>query len=294
MKKSIYIAVALIFVITISKAQIPNAGFENWTSMGTYNNPDSWGTLNNMTTSMSTYTCVKGTPGSPGASYIKLTSKTVTGMGVLPGIAVSGTFDQSTFEPLTGFAFNQRPANLTGSWQHMIFGSSQGYIDIQLTRWDANSQMRIPVAYAHNVLTGMAMSWASFTIPLVYVDGNNPDSCIITLSASGSTPTNNDYLYVDNLAFTGTVAAINDLKSAEAINTFPNPVDNQLTVDLSAFKNLKIDLQISDIQGKNVKTINGIAPNEKTLVNLSDLVKGDYFLSIITDEGSITKKFIKQ
>lgn len=194
MKNKISLSIFLSFAFLITKAQIPNSGFETWTSMGSYNNPDSWSCLNDMTASMSVFTCVKGTPGNPGTAYIKLTSKTVAGMGVMPGIAVSGTFDQSTLEPLSGFAFNERPANLTGKWQHMIFGNSQGYIDIQLTRWDGNMQMRFPVATAHFVLTGMAMGWSNFSIPLTYIDGNNPDSCIITLSASGNTPANNDYL----------------------------------------------------------------------------------------------------
>ncbi|MBK9320544.1 MAG: hypothetical protein IPM91_18245 [Bacteroidetes bacterium] len=63
-------------------------------------------------------------------------------------------------------------------------GSSQGYIDVLLTRWDGNQ--RIVVANAHRTLTGMAMNWATFNIPLNYLDGNNPDSCMIVLAASGA------------------------------------------------------------------------------------------------------------
>ena len=37
-------------MITNSYAQtIANNGFEDWTSMGAYNNPDSWTSLNDMT-----------------------------------------------------------------------------------------------------------------------------------------------------------------------------------------------------------------------------------------------------
>jgi hypothetical protein len=181
MKKIITILTVLIAIAIRTAAQIPNNGFENWTSIGSYYNPDSWSCLNDMTASASIFTCERGTPGNPGSYYLMLTSKTITGMGIMPGIAVSGTFNQSTMQPLSGFPFSHRPANLTGSWQHMIFGSSQGYIDVQLTRWDTSMQMRMPVSSVHYVLTGMEMSWANFTIPLTYVDGKNPDSCIITL-----------------------------------------------------------------------------------------------------------------
>jgi hypothetical protein len=70
----------------------------------------------------------------------------------------------------------------------------------------------------------MAMMWSNFSIPLTYIDGNNPDSCIIILSASGNTPANNDYLYVDNLSFTGTVTGIDNVINSEIISVYPNPV----------------------------------------------------------------------
>lgn len=94
------------------------------------------------------------------------------------------------------------PANFTGKWQHMIYGSSQGSIQVTLTRWDSGMGMRMPKLLQGNVtLSGMAITWANFTIPLTYTDGNNPGFCIIVMKASGSNPTNNDYLWVDNLAF---------------------------------------------------------------------------------------------
>ena len=45
---------------------------------------------------MAVYTCVKGTPGNPGTSYLKLVSKTVTGFGVVPGVAVCGTINETS------------------------------------------------------------------------------------------------------------------------------------------------------------------------------------------------------
>lgn len=295
MKKSILLSIALMLVLTISKAQsVPNAGFETWTNMGTYDNPDSWTCLNGMTASASTYTCMKGTPGSPGTSYLKLVSKTVSGMGVMPGIASSGTFDQSTFAPITGFAFASRPANLTGKWQHMIYGSSQGYVDVQLTRWDAGMNMRMPVASAHLVLSGMAMSWANFTVPLTYADGNNPDSCMITFSASGSAPTANDYLYVDNLAFSGSVTGISENHFDANISVFPNPASDNLILDLSALQDKNVSVQIFDVTGKQVQFINSVGVASKTTLDISTLPKGNYVLNIIAKEGTLQRNFIKQ
>jgi hypothetical protein len=161
MKKIIYFFFALMFAAVISKAQIPNSGFESWTNMGAYYNPDNWATLNNMTTMSGMYTCTQATPGNPGSYYMKLTSRTI-GPDVVNGIAVCGTMDSMTMQPTSGFAFNQRPASFTGRWQHMIFGTSQGSVSATLTRWDVPSNSRVVVATATQTLSGMAMSWANF------------------------------------------------------------------------------------------------------------------------------------
>ncbi len=295
MKKTIYFTVALMFVFTISRAQtIPNAGFESWTSMGSYNNPDSWSCLNSITAPMSTYTCMKGTPGKMGAAYLNLTSKTVSGIGVVPGVAVSGLIDQTTMKAKSGFAYNSRPLNLTGSWQHMIYGSTQGFIDVLLTRWDATAKTRVTVASAHNVLSGMAMSWAAFTIPLTYVDSNNPDSCIITLSASGTNPTANDYLWVDNLGFSGTVSGVSTLNFNGNVTLFPNPSSENIGIDLSSLNDKILMLRIYDVQGKLIKEIQSPEASSNLSLNISDLSKGNYILTVITGVGIINKKFIKE
>lgn len=283
------------FAFAISEAQsIPNAGFETWANMGNYSNPDSWSSLNDMTSTMGSYTCTIGTPGSPGASYLKLTSKTISGMGVVPGIAVCGVLNTTTLQATSGFAFSQRPQNFTGKWQHMIYGSSQGYIDVQLTRWDANTQSRVVVASKHQVLSGMAMSWANFTMALTYMDGSNPDSCIITMAASGSTPTNNDYLWVDNLGFTGTVTGIAQNNFDANISVYPNPALDKLSLNLSALKDKFVTVEIADIQGKIVMSNQNIEVSSSVSVIVSDLPKGNYVLNVISKEGTVKRNFIKQ
>ena len=259
---------------------------------GTYNNPDSWSVLNDMTTAMSVYTCEKGTPGAAGTSYMKLTSKMV-GANVVPGIAVCGTINTTTMQPQSGFAVAARPAILSGKWQHMIYGSSQGFVDVKLTRWDNANNMRVTVASAHSVLSGMAMSWANFNIPLSYTDSGMPDTCIITLAASGTTPAVNDYLWVDALAFTGTQSIGENYFDAN-ISIFPNPASEKVTLDLSVLKDQKVAIQVTDMLGKTVKKSEGITATSKTLLDVSDLPKGNYMVNVITKEGIISRKIIKE
>ncbi len=294
MKKSIFTIIACLGIITTTKAQIPNFSFENWTNAGTYEIPDMWGTMNNTTKLASIYTATKATPGSPGNSYIKLTSKTV-GTSVVNGIAVSGKLDSLTMTAKSGFAFAQRPFSLTGKWQHMIYGSSQGSIQITLTRWDVGLNQRVTVASANQVLSGMAMSWANFTIPLTYADGNFPDTCIITMKASGNAPTNNDYLWIDNLLFAGSVTGINKVANyISSINIFPNPATEKITVELNTKIQSTITLQIIDVTGKlisenNIGEVYGKYSHE---LNTSGIAKGTYFLKISTNDNFEVKKII--
>jgi hypothetical protein len=293
MKKSILSIVAIATFSISTFAQIPNAGFETWTSMGTYNNPDGWATMNDVTAGSSVFTAEKGTPGSPGTSYLSLTSKTM-GSAVMNGIAVSGTFDPVTMQPTSGFAFNGQPASLTGKWQHMIYGTSQGSITATLTRWDAGTNSRVVVATANKTLTGMAMSWANFTIPFVYTDANAPDSCVIVMKASGSNPTDQDYLWVDNLAFTGSLAGIQENATIHDLQLFPNPSSETLSISLEALKSENGTIELLNSIGQVVQTKSVVFSEGKSTIELpvGDLAKGTYFVKISTATAVQTRTVI--
>ncbi len=296
MKKLILcISAVFISMTNVSFAQIPNSGFETWTSVGSYANPANWDQLNAMTSNMSTYTCTKGTPGNPGTSYLKLVSKNVSMMGIMPGIAVSGMLSTATYQPISGFAYSQRPQNLTGNWQYMTYGNDTGYIAVYLTQWNTAMNMRDTVAMAMQSQSGMVMSWASFSIPLMYMSGATPDSAMIILSSSGTTPVANSYLYIDNLAFAGSVAGIKENKlTALEVNLFPNPSSDKLAVSISNSKITKGQIEISDIQGRKVKFLNNVDFTSVTTVDISDLIKGEYIIKLSSSDGIISKKFLKQ
>jgi len=295
MKKLILNLIAITLTTNFAFAQIPNNGFENWTSMGSYNNPDNWDQLNAMTSSMSVYTATKGTPGNPGTAYLKLVSKNVTGMGIMPGIATTGKINVSNITVTGGFAFTQRPQSLTGAWQYMMGTNDTGFAAIYLTKWNTSMGMRDTVAMSWQKLFGMgAMSWTNFTINLMYMSGGNPDTAQIILSSSGMTPVAGSQLFVDNLAFAGSVAGIKQNKLNAEIKLFPNPTSDKLTVSLTNSKTTKGQIEISDFQGKKVKSINNFDFSSATTIDISDLNKGEYIIKLISAEGIISQKFLKQ
>ncbi len=299
MKKIITVTTFLILSTTIF-SQIPNGGFESWSNSSGYNVPNGWDNLNSMTSSMSVYTCLKGTPGSPGTAYLKLISKSVSGMGVMPGVATCGMFDMTNMSapvPMSGFAFNLRPQSLDGKWQYMASGSDEGFIDVQLSYWDNQMQMRMPVATAHQTLSGMAMSWANFSIPLTYTSQQFPDSAIIVLSASGSTPVASSYLYVDTLHFNGSVAGttgIDKIGSSNSFNLYPNPASNEVVVAINGATKGEARVQLTDVSGKTVleevpaNTADGLG----SVLNVSSLAKGMYFVVVKSGTDKQVKKLL--
>lgn len=281
----------LLFKISI--AQIPNFSFENWTSAGTYSVPDSWSTLNHTTASYSIFTATKGTPGNPGNTYLKLTS-TTNGTAVINGVAVSGKLDTLTLKAKSGFASTLQPVSFSGKWQHMIFGSSQGSVKATFTKWNTTSNKRDTIAVAAQTLSGMAMSWANFNIPFSYKSSLIPDSCIIELRASGSNPTDQDYLWVDNLSFTGSVTGskLESLTQME-LTVYPNPATEQVSI-LSPFAKINNNgvLTVYNMIGETLKYIEF---SDQTLtLNISDWPKGIYFFEFRQDGHSLTKKVIVQ
>lgn len=287
MKKIIGSLVLISGVLMSAHAQIPNAGFENWTTVSTYENPDGWATLNDYTTVSGIYTATKGTPGSPGSSYLKLTSKTI-GAAVVNGVAVSGIMNPATQQPVSGFAFNQQPVSFTGKWQHMIYGSSQGSINVQLTRWDAGTNSRVVVATANQVLSGMAMSWANFSIPFVYTDSQTPDSCLIVLKASGNNPTDMDYLWVDNLAFSGSVAGLNSQSLLGAFEVYPNPSNDGFKVTLNSKEAQHVTIELVSNSGTVLYT----QPKEilqgtsEIFIPTTGTVPGNYMIRVISGNSN--------
>lgn len=277
-------------------SQIPNSGFENWSSAGSYSVPDSWGTMNHATSSYSIFTATRATPGNPGTAYLKLTSKTV-GSSVVNGIAVCGKLDTLNLKPLSGFSYTLRPSALTGRYQHMIYGNSQGSIKVLTSRWNTQTAKRDTIAYGQEVLAGMAMSWANFNISLTYLDSlNYPDSCIIVLQASGANPANNDYLWVDNLALTGSVPVVtlpdpnpvglSEKSFLSGIKLTPNPAQQYVKLTGIALEQGPVKLSISDVLGKVVYLSQEVqvTKSQEWLINISDIPAGLYILTVVDSE----------
>ena len=293
----------IIFLVTIATSlvaqiPVPNGGFESWT-YGSSSNPDSWSTLNSPAISTGVATCQRGFPANYGNSYLKLICAWANNSNtVIPGIvSCGGTIDPVTFKVSGGFSFTHSPVSLTGIWQHMVMttSSTQGFIEVLLSHWDGVQQKRDTVAFVHHILSGMAMSWTNFSIPLTYMNSNTPDTCRIVLSASNTTNlSNGDYLYIDNLGFDGyltdslnTAININEASGITAI--YPNPANDEIEVSVDKIGK-GTELRIYDTNALLVmkQTLTQL----KQKINIYNLSNGCYYFIIDSDNNVTSQKLL--
>jgi hypothetical protein len=130
--------------------------------------------------------------------------------------------------------------------------------------------------------TAFVTKTATYTVPTtgVYYFGLHNNSAI------GATQT---FAFVDTFNATGTLST-EDFK----LNSFvvsPNPASS--FVNISNTENATINaVSISDLNGRTIKQIklNNVS---ETQINISDLSAGVYMMNISSDQGSVTKKIIK-
>lgn len=104
-------------------------------------------------------------------------------------------------------------------------------------------------------------------------------------------------LYIDDINLSGSLS-IEETEKVYDFKVYPNPVVENLLVSFNSLINLSNPLiEIYDATGRIVKFINlqNISKGENNLeVSSSDLDSGWYILKIISDEKSISTKFLKQ
>ncbi len=290
-----------LLLTTTAFAQIPNSGFESWTSAGSYSNPDNWGTINSLTAVASVYTCTEGSPGFAGNHYISLTSQTVPIIGVAPGVAVTGIFGgtPSAITISGGFPFTSRPKSLTGEWEYAPMGADQGNIVVYLWKWNMTTSKRDTIAFTDHALVGSATTWASFSFDLSYFSFANPDSALILLSSSGITsPVAGSYLNVDTLAFAGTgpsnagVATVNNRVGATSL--YPNPATGNTSITYYSNSSNTIKISVADLTGKIVREVLTRTTVGENIIplNVQGIASGLYVVKIIDDHGTMERKLV--
>lgn len=222
---------AALFTLLASSAvvaQVPNGGFEQWTSFGTYEDPNGWTSLNALTTNFGgVLSCEQAVPAAAGSYGVKVTTREVPGFGIFPGLLLCGDPEA----PADGFPYTSRPQAMTGKWKAAIGAGDQGAVVVTLTRWNSALGEREDVGAGIVTVTGTVGAWTPFTAVIQYTSTMDPDTASIAiLSSSGLTgdAVAGSTVSVDDLAFGG-ATSIGEAYTG-LVQLYPIPVVDVLNV----------------------------------------------------------------
>lgn len=292
-----HLILTFLLLTGILQAQIPNSGFESWTSAGSYEVPDQWGNMNAATSSSGVYTTSKGTPGATGNYYIKLSTKDVAGV-ITPGIIVSGKLNTVTWQPEKGFPYSKQAEKLTGKYQFMGYNSDVATIAAWLTKWNYVSHKRDTIASLHYNTSGMIHVWTDFEIPFAYRSSEIPDTAVVMISSSSTSPKKNSFIWLDDLKLEGLVTSVHESESSAKICIYPSPAIDVLTLSIDSKVAAKTKINIYNLQGKllynsDVELFTGLNAFK---INTNEFCSspGLYVLNLPLQGKQITVKFFAE
>lgn len=194
---------------------------------------------------------------------------------------------------LEGFAWGD--FNATGTPGNYVITLKTGGLVLPANTW-------IKVGFAYDSLNGRFQWKCNDVTPAVNGGlngdgGYEPNEFNILYFASAQTTTNAvaSTIKFDDYSLTA-VPTINLLSVDKVVadnnfSVYPNPATSIVNIKSSVNTSIQT-VSITDLNGRTVKT-NTVSGNEAQ-INISDLASGVYMMNINSDQGSVTKKIVKE
>jgi hypothetical protein len=289
MKKVIYSSLLVFFGFLITlHSQVPNAGFENWTT----GEPDSW--LSNNSTGLFT-TITQSNSSHTGSSALKGEVVFVSGFGNFTPLVVSDDGSSTS----GGFAVTQKYNSLKGFYK--LNTSANDKVLIILAMYVGETGVGAGV-----IMLNAAATYSQFAFPIGYDQGfsGTPDRCGIAIqitdaSGSGTNVSLGSEMYIDDLELSMDV--VSDVEDQTQPLTFqleqnyPNPFNPSTRIKYQIAENDFVSLKVYDVLGNEVATLvneEQTMGNYSATFNASSLSSGTYFYKLQTGSFVETKKMV--
>jgi len=259
-------------------AQIPNAGFENWTG----GNPDDWLT-NNVPTVIAPVT--QETPSYSGTYALRGEVMSFAGSPFAPVLA-------STDMSANGFPVSQTYSAFSFYYKLNVTGTAR--LEATVAFYDAGGGW---VGGGNQNFTGTVSSYALANIPISYI-GPNPVECVIIFAIYDTIapdPPVGNYFIVDALSFSGTSAVHGIAQNLLQAYSFPNPAGDFITLHAGIPLTGLVEISVYDLCGKLVQTSTSPTSNHPEIrLSLAGLPAGVYSVKLSNGTKQWTTKLIRQ
>jgi len=158
------------------------------------------------------------------------------------------------------------------------------YFDAPITASANDAFLAMAAHYGGTETPGFEMGGPVLEGSVRGTDGDNTINSLISPSAPFVRMLMADFTTVEEQTLT------------ERFDIYPNPATDALTVSLTLSQSETTVINVLDITGKVVKTINvGTVNGDKNIaVSLEEMTSGIYFIQLINADGKQVKKFVKK
>jgi hypothetical protein len=298
-KSLVFILMVLVTTVLQGQTVIPNASFENWTTIGNYTDPTGWDTPNQELMSIpffGTSVVTKSTDHHGTGSFsAKLETKHLTLPPLdVPGFMTCGKLvidiNAGTFILSGGVPVVDIPTHLKGYFKYFPKGGDSCAIGIGLTRTTAGVQDT--VGYGAFSTKDTISDWAPFSAWIDYISATAPDSMnIVALSTAQETMTVGTILYVDELYLDYTVG-FDKKDPAAGIRVYNDRETRRLMLFYDFPREQTTSAKLINMRGETVHTI---LPEKfakgRQIIPYESLQQGVYLLQVLHGNMMMTKKF---
>lgn len=264
-------------------AQIPEAGFETWTS-GNCDEPSGWNTVNGSTSILGLCTAQQETSNPySGSSAIKIQTGEL-GFPVfqtVPGLVSNGNIDIQNQSVSGGVPFTERPTSFSGWFRaEPVNGDTYSMIAVLINE-NTGDSVGVAIFEGNSAVS----NWTQFVEPVQYLNQQTPTLLQITMFASDpQNPQDGSTVWFDELDYQNITVGLSETQRNQ-IKAYPNPVVNDVFFKLGELE--KAAITIYNIIGVRVMEAN-LSGTDNSL-DMSSLPLGTYIWQMTSLQGDPLK-----